>query len=123
MIVLYDGECRVCSALVRWLERHLGDGLTALPYQHPGAPERLGLSRAQAEASVWTMDAAGDRVPGAAAINRLLGELGGAWGWLARLYGVPGLRWLEDVGYRWFSEHRHWFGRFFGPPTCTAGGP
>lgn len=123
MIVVYDGECRVCSALIRWLSSRLGDRLEALPYQRPGVPERFGLTLAQAEAAVWSVEASGRRERGAAAINRVLAALGGPWVWLARLYAVPGLGWLEDTGYRWFSEHRHFFGRFFGAPTCKTKDP
>lgn len=121
MIVVYDGECRSCSALIRWLEGRLGDRLTALPYQEPGTPERFGLDRSQVETAVWTIEASGERRSGAAAINRLLVELGGPWREAARFLGLPGVHQAETAGYRWFSEHRHWFGRFFGPPTCHGG--
>lgn len=123
MIVVYDGECRVCSASVRWLERRLGDRLEALPYQRAGVVERFGLTLAQAEAAVWSVGPEGRRDRGALAINRLLREVGGPWAWVARFLGLPGIRWAEEIGYRWFSAHRHWFGRFFGLPTCHAGDP
>lgn len=123
MILVYDGECRVCSALVRWLEGRLGDRLSALPYQRPGVLAGLGLTRAQAEAAVWSVDPEGRHARGAAAINRVLGELGGGWRWLSRLYSLPGIGWLEEAGYAWFSAHRHLVGRFFGPPTCSAEEP
>lgn len=123
MIVVYDGECRVCSALVRWLEKRLGTRLEALPYQVPGVIERLGLTRREAETAVWTVGPNGELASGADAINRLLYEAGGIWRWVARLYDLPGLRRLEDLGYGWFTRHRHRFGRFFGAPTCAEPAP
>lgn len=119
MIVVYDGECRICSALVRWLEKRLGARLEALPYQMPGVLERLGLERQEAETAVWTVAPDGRRAKGAEAINRLLHEAGGLWRWVARLYRLPGVGFLEEAGYGWFTRHRHLFGHFFGAPTCA----
>jgi len=43
---------------------------------------------------------------GAAAVNRVLAELGGFWFWIARLYRLTPIRWMEDWTYRRVADHR-----------------
>jgi len=84
----------------------------ALPNQTPGLIERYGLSRAAVDREVWTIDANGAKLGGAAAINRMLAELGGAWPWLSRALRLAPLFWLEDRAYRWVAAHRHRLARW-----------
>ncbi len=78
----------------------------AQPNQTPGLLDDVGLTRAQADHAAWAIDRDGKAYGGAAAINRVLAELGGLWGPATWLYRLPPLRWLEDRGYRWVAEHR-----------------
>ena len=53
---------------------------------------------------------AGGRVfEGAAAVNRVLRELGGAWRVLGSLYLVAPIGWLEDRYYARVARRRAWF--------------
>lgn len=94
----------------------------ALPSQTPGLLARTGLTRAQVDAAAWTVTPDGDRNAGAAAINRVLAELGGVWRLLARLYAVPSLGWCEDRLYEWFARHRGRFARWGTTPACARPG-
>ena len=90
----------------------------ALPNQTPGLSSRLGLARADVDRALWAITPDGRRYAGAAAVNRTLSELGGAWPLLARLYGMPGLRWCEDRFYDWFARNRGRFARWGVTPAC-----
>jgi predicted DCC family thiol-disulfide oxidoreductase YuxK len=65
--------------------------VSALPNQMPGLIERHGLTREDVDRYVWAIEPAGRRFHGAAAIGRVLRELGGGWrvlGWAAALPGA-----------------------------------
>jgi predicted DCC family thiol-disulfide oxidoreductase YuxK len=86
----------------------------ALSNQTPGLIEQYGLTRAEVDREVWAIDRAGRKWGGAAAINRVLEELGGKWALLAKAYRLAPLRWLEDRVYRWVAAHRAWISRWWG---------
>jgi predicted DCC family thiol-disulfide oxidoreductase YuxK len=95
--------------------------VSALPNQTPGLQQRTGLSRAQVDRAVWAIDRTGRRYAGAAAVNRTLEELG-AWRYLARLYHLPLVRPLEDLGYAAFAANRGRFARWGAVPGCRRPG-
>lgn len=123
LLVVYDGRCAFCSGVVDWLRRHDRAGrLVPVPNQVPALIDRLGLSRAAVEHSVWVIWPGGRRVEGAAAVNAILTALGGGWSQLARLARLPVLRALEAAAYGFVARHRHrigWFGR---PAACDRRG-
>lgn len=117
-VVLFDGRCRVCSGLARWLRARPGmRGARIVPNQAPGEAEAFGLSRRQVDQEIWFIDPEGRRLAGAAAVNAILRRLGGAWSLAAAASGIRPLAWLEERAYAWFSRNR---GRFAflvaGPP-------
>lgn len=92
--------------------------MLALPNQAPGALDRYGLTRDEADRELWAIDAAGRRYGGAAAVNRALASLGGAWRLPELLARAPLLYRLEAAGYRWVAEHRSWLGFWSTRPEC-----
>lgn len=109
--VIFDGYCKVCTLAVGLLQR--GDRqklLTPLANQQPEVLSRYGLTQDEVHRAVWAIDADGTRYEAAAAVNKILATMGGIWAVFALLYRIPPVRWLEDVGYRWFSNNRHHFG-------------
>jgi len=104
--------------MARWVRRRDPAGrVLVIANQKPGVLARYGLSRADADRAAWTIDLQG-HLEGAAAINRVLREMGGTWQWLAGLYRVKPLAGLEEVGYRWFARNRSRFRRFGVQPEC-----
>lgn len=93
--------------MARWVRRRDRAGrVLAVSNTEPGALERYAITRDEADRSAWAIDRLGRRFEGAAAINRVLGALGGPWRLAAGLYRVPPVKSLEDATYRWFARHR-----------------
>jgi predicted DCC family thiol-disulfide oxidoreductase YuxK len=90
----------------------------AIATQVPGVLERYGVTRSEADRAAWAIDNEGRRLDGAAALNRVLVELGGPWSVLAGLYRLPGIGSLEEALYRWFAPRRSRFHRFGVTPEC-----
>ena len=78
------------------------------PNQEPGLIESLGLTREEVDRAAWAVEPGGRRLEGAAAINRGLRELGGAWAVLGSLYRLPPLAWVEDRYYDRVAKRRSW---------------
>jgi predicted DCC family thiol-disulfide oxidoreductase YuxK len=110
LVLVYDGECEFCTRLARWVERRDRPGeISVRPNQEPALIERLGLTRGEVGRAAWAVEPGGRRFEGAAAINRVLGELGGGWRVLSALYSVPPLRWLENMYYARVARRRAWW--------------
>jgi predicted DCC family thiol-disulfide oxidoreductase YuxK len=61
------------------------------------------------ERAAWAVEPGGKKFEGAAAINRVLKELGGGWAGLAALYRLPPIRWVENAYYRRVARKRSWW--------------
>lgn len=108
--------------MARWVRRRDPAGrVLVIANQKPGVLARYGLSRGDADRAAWTIDPQG-RLEGAAAINRVLREMGGPWPSLASVYRLKPLASLEEVGYRWFARNRSRFRRFGVRPECQEPG-
>lgn len=92
--------------------------MLAIANQKRGALESYGVTRREADRAAWTIDSAGRRLEGAAAVNRVLAELGGIWRAVAAPYRVPPIAALEEMLYRWFAPRRSKFHRFGVQPEC-----
>ena len=92
--------------------------MLAIPNQKRGALDSYGITRREADRAAWTIDTDGRRLEGAAAINRVLAELGGIWPAVAAPHRVPPIGALEEALYRWFAPHRSMFHRFGVQPEC-----
>lgn len=123
LTVIFDGHCGFCMRSIEWaLARVPAGSIEAVPAQAPGVLARFGLSREQAAREVWAVDDTGRRFAGAAAVNRVLAEVGGPWRVLSRLYQAPGLRWVEDRTYHWVSTNRQHFAFLGVTPACERDG-
>jgi predicted DCC family thiol-disulfide oxidoreductase YuxK len=110
LTLVYDGECEFCTRLARWVERQDGSRRVSVKAnQEAGLIESLGLSRAEVDRAAWAVEPGGRKFEGAAAINRVLRELGGGWALLGWLYGVAPIRWVEDRYYGRVARRRAWW--------------
>jgi predicted DCC family thiol-disulfide oxidoreductase YuxK len=121
--LLFDGTCGPCTRMANWVRRHDVKGaLDVVPNQGPGRLERVGVSRAEADRSVWLVEPDGRRREGAAAISGTLEMLGGPWRLLVLPYRARPLAKLAEVAYRWFARNRHRLARFGATPECDGPG-
>jgi predicted DCC family thiol-disulfide oxidoreductase YuxK len=109
--------------MARWVRRRdRASRVLAVANQKPGALERCGVTREEADRAAWTIESNGRRLEGAAAINRVWHELGGAWRLLAWLYRVRPIAMVEEAFYRWFAARRSSFHRLGVTPECDEPG-
>jgi predicted DCC family thiol-disulfide oxidoreductase YuxK len=110
LTLVYDGECEFCERLAGWVERKdVERRVDVRPNQEEGHVERVGLSREEVARAAWAVEPGGAKFEGAAAINRVLRELGGGWLLLGSLYLVPPVGWVEDRYYRRVARRRAWW--------------
>ena len=109
--------------MARWVRRRDRAGrVLALPNQKRGVLARYGLTRDEADRAAWTFEADGKRSGGAAAVNRVMHELGGGWSGVARAYRLRPVALAEERAYRWFAKHRSRWHRFGVRPECDEPG-
>ena len=89
--------------------------------QKPDVLRRYGITRDEAERTTWLVSSEG-RLEGAAALNRVLRELGAAWPLVASAYRLAPLAAAEEAIYRWFAARRARFRRFGVTPECDEPG-
>jgi|SRR5215467_4851509 len=105
--------------MARWVRRRsLAGRVLAFPSQGPGILERYGVTPEAARRAAWTVESSGAQLGGAAAMNRVLSELGGMWRMVAIAYSLRPIAALEEVLYRRFARNRHRFARFGVTPEC-----
>lgn len=105
---------------VRWRDR--AGRVLAVANRKSGVLDAYGLTRAEVDRAAWTVDAAGRKLEAAAAVNRVLKELGGGWRLLAALYRPSPMAAVEEAFYRWFARNRRRFDRFGVTPECDEPG-
>lgn len=105
--VLFDGDCRLCTATACRFERALAQrSFKLLPLQTPWVRERLGLPQEHLLAEMRVLFADGKFLGGADAVVYLSRRI---W-WLWPLWAVsrvPGAMPLLHRGYRWFAANRY----------------
>jgi predicted DCC family thiol-disulfide oxidoreductase YuxK len=110
LTLVYDEECEFCTGMARWVERQDRRGRVSVrANQEAGLIESLGLTPEEVGRAAWAVEAGGGKFEGAAAINRVLRELGGGWSVLGSLYLVRPVRWVEDLYYRRVARRRAWW--------------
>lgn len=103
--VWYDGQCPLCRASRDWCAARDPDGRLEFRDVRSATEVELPVSPAAAEASMWVRGADDSLAGGFAGWRRILAELPG-WRWLARVSGVPPLRWLGPPAYRVIARAR-----------------
>jgi predicted DCC family thiol-disulfide oxidoreductase YuxK len=105
--------------MARWVRRRARAGrVLAVANQKPGVLDRYRVTRREADRAAWTIDRERRREAGAAAINRVLREIGGGWSLLALPSRLGPVAAAEEALYRWFAGNRSKFRRFGVRPEC-----
>lgn len=117
-VLFFDGACGMCTRSRDLLVRHdRTANVETEPLQGPGVAERLGVPREQLLDAMRWLDSSGAVYTGAeawaAAWSVALGT-----GLPLRFYRLPGIRFVQDLIYRWIAGHRY---RFPGKtPYCES---
>lgn len=104
-LLVFDGACRFCTAIVRWLEERFVRPVDTVPWQRADL-EGLGIGRRQAARFVWWIDGDGSRHKGHRAAARALRACAPPWPRVGRLLGSRWLWFLTAPGYRFVSAIR-----------------
>lgn len=109
-VVVYDGECSVCTRTVNRIRDLDRDSrIELVPFQAAGVPERFPvLAREDFERSIQLVGP-DQRYEGAAAVERILSLLPGVSP-LVWLFRIPLARPIAERIYRLFARNRHRFG-------------
>ena len=118
-VVIYDGQCRICTGQIERLARwDRGRRLSYLSLHDPRVVDRCpDLSHNAMMKEMYVVDRRGRRHAGASALRYLSRRLPTLW-WLAPVLHLPGTlplwRWL----YQQIAKRRYRFGRI---EACDAG--
>jgi len=120
-LIIYDGDCGVCSASVRKAEAV--DRLRKFevrPYQSYSAEElaRWGLNAASCAHEVKLLNPSGKVYGGAWAVNYFLWQY---WPWkllVALMYVMPLFLGAEILGYKLFARNRSRISKWMGVQAC-----
>jgi predicted DCC family thiol-disulfide oxidoreductase YuxK len=109
--LLYDGTCRFCVAQAQRLKKLSGAGLHAESSYAEGVRDRFPMLPLPGPdgriGELKFVDDGGQMSGGAEAIARTLMTGSGPIAWAARMYFVPGIRQLSNVGYRAIARRRY----------------
>lgn len=120
-LVIYDGECNLCTGLVQPLRAIDGDRLFCYaPMQDQATLERYGIAIADCALGMILIDQDNPdrRWQGSAAAEEIARLLPAGAPLVAAYRSLPGLKPLGDLVYEQIRDHRYaWFGR----RTCSTG--
>lgn len=113
-MLLYDGDCRFCTATAMWARERLDERNAVVPYQDVDGLSEFGLTRQEASKAAWWV---GDGPPKRAhrAVAATLRAIGGGWYPVGVILDVPPFRWLAAAVYVLVARNRH---RLPGAPPC-----
>jgi predicted DCC family thiol-disulfide oxidoreductase YuxK len=115
-VVVYDGDCGFCTALVEAALRRLRTPVSAVPWQRADLAA-LGVPEEDARLALQWIGADGARLQGHRAVAAWLRGAGGRWRVLAALLTAPGLNAAAAAGYRLVAANRR---RIPGPWARTC---
>jgi len=124
-VVIFDGDCQFCRFWIKRWQKASGPRVDYMASQDRMVRDRFPEIPAHwFQESVLLVETDGWVVRGAEAVCLSL-SANPRHGWLRKLfYGVPGLRWMAERGYRFVSAHRSAFAAlnrfFFGPKAEQA---
>ena len=119
-IVIFDGDCGVCSALKNWAQKLDTAGrLHFVAYQAANLGEIApGLAPQMASQALYFVRRDGVRFRGARAIFETLRRLPGVWGVWGAIGSFPPLSLLAEPFYRLFARYRGHVSRQLGLDLC-----
>ena len=115
-VLVYDGDCGICTKCVLFVEKHLSRDIDIVAWQHADLPS-LKLSQAECEESVQWVDPYGRVSSAQMAVGDLLKDSGRHWRPLGVLIQTLQFTWVAWVLYKWIAKNRDRFPG--GTPACA----
>lgn len=89
-VLIYDGDCKLCKACLRFLLARCDKSLTCVPYQDMDF-SKLETTYEQCEQAVVWVDADGSTHTAHMAVAKALGHARKPWPWLGMLIRLKGI--------------------------------
>jgi predicted DCC family thiol-disulfide oxidoreductase YuxK len=115
-VIVFDGDCGFCAAVIRFLERHVPFTADVLPWQAADL-SALGATEERARREMLWVRPDGRISGGAQAFAALLSSSRGLWRLAGAVLYAPPMRWVCDVVYRIVARYRHRLPG--GTPACA----
>src|SRR5881397_270191 len=93
-VLIFDGDCSVCTSCANWARRHVKGAVEIAPWQRLDLAT-YGLTPEDAKAAAWWIGPADRKYRAHVAVGRTLRDCGGWWplaGWLLSARPSPGVR-------------------------------
>lgn len=121
-IVIYDGNCGVCTATADWIEAHdSGDRMDCIPFQTADLQAiSPGLTPEMTSRMAWIVKPDGMRYGGSRAVFEILKRLPGVWGVIGWVGANPIITLIVEPFYRLFAANRHWVSARLGLTVCKV---
>jgi predicted DCC family thiol-disulfide oxidoreductase YuxK len=105
-VLIFDGDCAVCTSSADWAQRHVKTEVQIVPWQRTDLAA-YGLTPEDASAAAWWISPDGRRYRGHLAVSQTLRH-SNAWlrpaGWLL---SVPPFSWVAALVYMVVARYRH----------------
>jgi predicted DCC family thiol-disulfide oxidoreductase YuxK len=105
-VLIFDGDCSVCTSCANWARRHVKGAVEIVPWQRIDLAT-FGLTSEDAKAAAWWIDPAGHRYRGHLAVGQTLRDCGGWWRPAGGLLSVPPISWGAALAYVVVARNRH----------------
>lgn len=115
-VLVYDGDCGICTKCVGFVERHLTEDVDIIAFQHADLAG-LGLTADQCEAAVQWVQPDGRTSAAHLAVGDLLKASGWRWRPFAFLAQTRPFSWVAAAAYRWIATNRQRLPG--GTPACS----
>lgn len=115
-VLVYDGDCGVCTRLAAFVVRRLRPTYRVTAYQDADLPA-LGLTAQQCDAALQYVDAGGRTFAAQDAVARLLLASAPWWRPLGAALLLPGVNQLAGLVYGWVARNRSRLPG--GTPACS----
>lgn len=119
-LLIYDGDCGLCSLCADWARRRLPSGHNVIAWQQLHDLDSIELTTNDVTTAAYWIDADGQQHGGERAIARAFVEIGGLWAVAGRAILLPPVTVLAAAVYRLIARNRHRLPG--GSPSCQAAG-
>lgn len=104
-VLVYDGDCGICTKCVQFVYKHLSSDLDVVAWQHADLSS-LRLTQAECENAVQWVEPDGSISAGHLAVSKLLKDSGALWWPLGAIMAIPPFSLVAKLIYRWVANNR-----------------